>query len=85
MKARFQDRNGGNGMDKLRKKIENYVSNLLFLHDMSVGRNENNQKTMDKIVERCMADLERHKGLAEILQNDRQIEYFVRQTILYMV
>lgn len=72
-------------MDELRKKIENYVSNLLFLHDMSVGRNKNNQKTMDKIVERCMADLERHKRLAEILQNDRQIEYFVRQTILYMV
>lgn len=72
-------------MDELRKKIENYVSNLLFLHDMSVGRNENNQKTMDKIVERCMSDLERHKGLVEILQNDRQIEYFVRQTILYMV
>ena len=72
-------------MEELKKKIESYVENLLFQHDMSVRRNENNQKTMDKIVARCMSDLKKHKGLAEILQNDRQIEYFVRQTILYMV
>lgn len=72
-------------MVEIKKKIESYVENLLFQHDMSVGRNENNQKTMDKIVTRCMSDLGKHKGLAEILQNDRQIEYFVKQTILYMV
>lgn len=72
-------------MDELKKKIENYVSNLLFLYDMSVGRNENNQKTMGRIVARCLSDLEKHNGLAELLQNDKQIEYFVRQTILYMI
>ena len=72
-------------MEELKKKIERYVEQLLFLHDMSVGRNENNMKTKDKIVARCMSDLEKHNGLTEILQNDRQIEYFVRQTILYMV
>jgi len=70
---------------RIKEKIENYVEQLLFLHDMSVGRNENNMKTKDRIVARCMSDLEKHKGLAEILQNDKQIEYFVRQTILYMV
>ena len=72
-------------MNELKKKIERYVEQLLFLHDMSVGRNENNMKTKDKIVARCMSDLKKHNGLTEILQNDRQIEYFVRQTILYMV
>ena len=72
-------------MNELKKKIERYVEQLLFLHDMSVGRNENNMKTKDKIVARCMSDLEKYNGLAEILQNDRQIEYFVRQTILYMI
>ena len=72
-------------MEVMKKKIENYVENILFLHDMSIHRNEDNKKTMDRIVERCMKDLERHEGLLELLQNDRQIEYFVRQTILYMV
>lgn len=72
-------------MDKLKKKIEDYVEYILFQHDMSVGRNENNMNTRNKIIARCMSDLERHKGLAEVLQNDKQIEYFVRQTILYMV
>lgn len=72
-------------MEEIKKKIESYVSNILFLHDMSVGRNENNKKTMERIVAKCMSDLERHEGLLEILKNDRQIEYFVRQTILYMV
>ncbi len=72
-------------MEKIKKKIEDYVSNLLFQHDMATWRNENNQETMDKIVEKCMKDLKRHDGLLKMLENDKQIEYFVRQTILYMV
>lgn len=69
----------------IKKKIEEYVSNLLYHHDMATWRNENNQKRMDIIVAKCMEDLESHNGLLELLQNDKQIEYFVRQTILYMV
>ena len=72
-------------MEEIKKKIEDYVSDLLFRHDMATWRNENNQKTMDKIVEKCMEDLKRHGGLLEMLENNNQIEYFVRQTILYMV
>ena len=72
-------------MEEIKKKIEDYVSGLLFQHDMAAWKNENNQKTMDKIVEKCIDDLKRHDGLLEMLENDRQIEYFVRQTILYMV
>ena len=55
------------------------------MHDMSPWRNEGNQKRMDKIIEKCMSDLEASDRLLELLQNDKQIEYFVRQTILYMV
>lgn len=72
-------------MDKIRKKIEGYVSILLFQHDMSIGRNEENKKRMDKIVKKCMEDIEKYEGLREMLENDKQIEYFVRQTILYMI
>lgn len=70
---------------EVKKKIEKYVSNMLYQHDMAAWRNENNQKRMDRIVAKCMEDLESHEGLLELLQNDSQIEYFVRQTILYMV
>ena len=72
-------------MDKIKKKIENYVSILLFQHDMCIDRNENNKKTMERIVEKCMNDIHNHEGLLEALEHDRQIEYFVRQTILYMI
>lgn len=70
---------------KIRKKIEEYVSNLLYQHDMATWRNDDNQKRMDRIVAKCMKGLESHDGLLELLQNDKQIEYFVKQTILYMV
>lgn len=72
-------------MEEIQKKVEAYVEFLLHLHDMSVTRNANNKKTMDRIVAKCMDDLRKHEGLAETLQNDFQIHYFVRQTILYMV
>lgn len=72
-------------MEDIEKKIEEYVCVILHMHDMSPWRNENFQKISDRIVSRCMKELERHNGLAELLKNDKQIEYFVRQTILYMV
>lgn len=72
-------------MEEMKKKIEEYVGIILHMHDMSPWRNEGNQKRMDKIIEKCMSDLEASDRLVELLQNDKQIEYFVRQTILYMV
>ena len=73
-----------NSKDKV-KKIEEYVGIILHMHDMSPWRSEGNQKRMDKIVAKCMSDLESNDRLVKLLQNDKQIEYFVRQTILYMV
>ena len=84
IKTQFNLRNGATDME-IKKKIEEYVSNLLYQHDMASWRNENNQKRMDRVVAKCMEDLESHNGLLELLQNENQIEYFVRQTILYMV
>lgn len=72
-------------MEEMKKKIEEYVEIILHMHDMSPWRSEGNQKRMDKIVSKCMADLEASDRLVKLLQNDKQIEYFVRQTILYMV
>lgn len=71
--------------NEIKKNIEDYVWDLLYQHDMSPGKNERNKERMNKIVERCMKDLQRHNCLLEILENDTQIKYFVRQTILYML
>lgn len=72
-------------MEDMKKKIEEYVGVILHMHDMSPWRNEGNQKRMDKIVSKCMSELEASDKLVKLLQNEKQIEYFVRQTILYMV
>lgn len=70
---------------EIKKKIEEYVEVILFLHDLSVFRNDGNRQTADRIIAKCMESLEAHEGLSDILKTDTQIEYFVRQTILYMV
>lgn len=72
-------------MDEIKKKIEKYVEQLLYVHDMSIYRNINNRNTKDRIVTKCMEDLQKNEGLLELLENDSQIKYFVRQTILYMI
>lgn len=70
---------------ELEKKIREYVSALLYQHDMAPWRTEDNQKRLEKIVAKCMRDIELHNGLSDLLKSNNQIEYFVRQTILYMI
>jgi hypothetical protein len=72
-------------MKEIKQKIEDYVSNVLFQHDLSSWRNETNKAIMNKIIAKCMSDLETKDGLLELFENDKQVEYFVRQTILYLV
>lgn len=70
---------------KVAEKIKEYANDLLYRHDMSPNRTEENQKRLDKIVTRCIEDIEEHPNLVNLLKSENQIEYFVRQTILYMV
>lgn len=72
-------------MNEIKNKIKNYVWDLLYQHDISPRRSENNKNIMNRIINKCIEDLERHTELLELLKNDWQIEYYVRQTILYMI
>lgn len=71
-------------VETIEKKIRTYVENILFRHDLSIHRNDTNKKIYEKIVSKCMNDLE-NEELFKLFTNESQIEYFVRQTILYLV
>ena len=71
-------------IEAIEKKIKDYVEVILFQHDLNIYRNDMNKKIYEKIVRKCMSDLENEK-LLKLFTNDAQIEYFVRQTMLYLV
>ena len=71
-------------IEAIEKKNKDYVEVILFQHDLNIYRNDTNKKIYEKIVRKCMSDLENEK-LLKLFTNDAQIEYFVRQTMLYLV
>ena len=71
-------------IELIEKKIRDYVEFILFQHDLNIYRNDTNKKIYEKIVSKCMDDLE-NEELLKSFTNESQIEYFVRQTILYLV
>ena len=71
-------------IEAIEKKIKDYVEVILFQHDLNIYRNDTNKKINEKIVRKFMSYLQNEKFL-KLLTNDDQIEYFVRQTMLYLV
>lgn len=71
-------------IEMIEKKIRNYVEFILFHHDLNIYRNDTNKKIYEKIVSKCMNDLE-NEELLKSFAHESQIEYFVRQTMLYLV
>lgn len=71
-------------IEAIEKKIRDYVEFILFQHDLDIHRNNTNKKIYEKIVRKCMSDLE-NEELLKLFTNESQIECFVRQTVLYLV
>lgn len=67
-----------------RIKVEKYVRDILQQHDLSVARNSTNKKIFNNIVDKCMDDL-KNTELRDQFDNDNQVKYFVRQSILYLI
>ena len=65
-------------------KVKNYTEFILQQHDLSIYRNDANRKIYDKVVEKCMTDLA-NPELLKLFTNTPQLEYFVRQTMLYLI
>ena len=57
---------------------------ILQQHDLSVARNSTNKKIFNNIVDKCMDDL-KNTELRDQFDNDNQVKYFVRQSILYLI
>ena len=64
--------------------VEKYVRDILQQHDLSVARNSTNKKNFNNIVDKCMDDL-KNTELRDQFDNDNQVKYFVRQSILYLI
>lgn len=78
----FDYKTGEFSPSEVKNIITDYVNHLLYQHDMSVSRNGRNQKIADKIINRCVDDI---IPILNEFSLKRQIRYFVRQTMLYMI
>lgn len=65
-------------------EVREYTELILHQHDLDIYRNSTNRKIYDRIVEKCMNDLANQK-LLKLFTNRPQLEYFVRQTMLYLI
>lgn len=72
-------------LQKIENEIRKYTSVLLFSHDMNIDRNNINRCIYDKIVNICLDTLKNSDELLNEFENEAQVRYFVRQTILYLV
>mgnify|MGYP003013241414 CR=1 FL=1 len=79
--------NGGDflTLQKIENEIRKYTSVLLFSHDMNINRNNINRCIYNKIVNICLDTLKNSDELLNEFENEAQVRYFVRQTILYLV
>lgn len=72
-------------LQKIENEIRKYTSFLLFSHDMNIDRNNIYRCIYDKIVNICLDGLRNSDELLNEFENEAQVRYFVRQTILYLV
>ena len=68
--------------EKITQEIKEYTVLLLHMHDLDANRNTENRHLYERIVEKCCNDL--IPDVVEQLENKQQIQYFVRQSILYL-
>lgn len=71
-------------LNEAEKIIRSFTEIILYNHDLNINRNDTNKAIYNKIVNRCMKDLQ-NDNLLSLFENDKQLEYFVNQTILYLV
>lgn len=70
-------------MNHLKEKVEAMISYIFGKYDMRKG--ENNKLRMQKLTEFCMKDINKHPTLIKELNDKTALEYFVIQSIIYMM
>ena len=67
----------------MENKIRTAISYLFGKYDMRTG--VENQIRMDNVLKMCMNDIASHPCLENGLDTKEKIEFFVMQTIFYMI
>lgn len=67
----------------MQEKIEGMISYLFGKYDMRKG--DRNHQRMEKLLKFCLEDMEKHPCLLEILNNKEELEFFVIQSMIYML
>lgn len=67
----------------MKEKIEAMISYVFGKYDMRKGKI--NQERISKLLDFCMKDIIKHPSLADELQDNTALEFFVIQSIIYMM
>lgn len=68
---------------EIKEEIEETISNLFGQYDMRI-KGESCQK-MERLLKNCMEDIEKHPHLLNTLKTQKELDFFVIQTMIYML
>ena len=64
-------------------RVETIISYLFGKYDMRLG--EDNKNRMQKVLEFCMEDIRMHPALEYELNSNEKLEFFIIQSLIYMI
>lgn len=67
----------------MEEKLKGIISRIFGKYDMRLG--EDNKKRMQKVLEFCMEDIRIHPALECELNSNIKLEFFVIQSLIYMI
>ena len=67
----------------MKKRLEDMISYVFGKYDMRTGID--NKIRMEKLLQFCWGDIESHPGLEAIFDDNDKLEFFVIQSIIYMM
>ena len=71
------------GEISMEEKLKGIISRIFGKYDMRLG--EDNKKRMQKVLEFCMEDIRIHPALERELNSNKKLEFFVIQSLIYMI
>lgn len=67
----------------MKKRLEDMISYVFGKYDMRTD--VANKTRMEKLLQFCLDDIESHPGLETIFDDNDKLEFFVIQSIIYMM
>lgn len=67
----------------MKKRLEDMISYVFGKYDMRTGID--NKTRMEKLLQFCLNDIESHPGLEATFDDNDKLEFFVIQSIIYMM